>query len=444
MAFLTGLRDNIPKVVAVVGEIIVGFLNALTEQVPKVADAIYNFIKAVLEQVSQKVPALAFAMSPFGMLLSSGMLDGIKKGAVAITDWFVRLTGNVIRWIGDTSRTLWGKGSDLLGGLLGGIGSRVGQVASFFGRLAGSIFSWIGDTAGTLASKGSNLIGGLLNGASSRIGQVAGFFSRIGGSVSSWVGNLAGTLASHGGALINGLLNGASQGMGAVIGFFGRIGSSIAGAVPDMSRALFNAGASIINGFMDGMKSSFETAKSWASNAANVIKSLKGPPSYDKIVLRENGMLLMQGLLNGMKSEFTNVASWLSSIDPSEHMDMRAMRDKIQNALQESLNSVSEMGDLNPVITPVLDLTEFEAEARKLNAYIENSKSVVISASTDQARAIAVAAPGRQTPAEESGAASSGVKFEQNIYAPTELSTSDIYKQTRNQITMAKEELSIR
>jgi hypothetical protein len=35
------------------------------------------------------------------------------------------------------------------------------------------------------------------------------------------------------------------------------------------------------------------------------------------------------------------------------------------------------------------------------------------------------------------------VLFEQNIYAPTELSTSDIYKQTRNQITIAKEELSI-
>jgi len=35
------------------------------------------------------------------------------------------------------------------------------------------------------------------------------------------------------------------------------------------------------------------------------------------------------------------------------------------------------------------------------------------------------------------------VKFEQNIYAPTQLSTSDIYKNTRNQITMAKQELSI-
>jgi hypothetical protein len=35
------------------------------------------------------------------------------------------------------------------------------------------------------------------------------------------------------------------------------------------------------------------------------------------------------------------------------------------------------------------------------------------------------------------------VNFEQNIYAPKQLSTSDIYKNTRNQIRLAKEELSI-
>jgi hypothetical protein len=33
--------------------------------------------------------------------------------------------------------------------------------------------------------------------------------------------------------------------------------------------------------------------------------------------------------------------------------------------------------------------------------------------------------------------------FEQNIYSPTQLSATDIYKQTRNQIALAKEELGI-
>jgi hypothetical protein len=35
------------------------------------------------------------------------------------------------------------------------------------------------------------------------------------------------------------------------------------------------------------------------------------------------------------------------------------------------------------------------------------------------------------------------VIFNQEINAPTELSASEIYKQTRNQITMAKEELDV-
>jgi hypothetical protein len=36
-----------------------------------------------------------------------------------------------------------------------------------------------------------------------------------------------------------------------------------------------------------------------------------------------------------------------------------------------------------------------------------------------------------------------GVTFNQTINAPEQLSSADIYKQTRNQITMAKEELNI-
>jgi len=37
----------------------------------------------------------------------------------------------------------------------------------------------------------------------------------------------------------------------------------------------------------------------------------------------------------------------------------------------------------------------------------------------------------------------SEVKFEQNIYSPEALSTNDIYRNTKSQIAMAKEELSI-
>jgi hypothetical protein len=35
------------------------------------------------------------------------------------------------------------------------------------------------------------------------------------------------------------------------------------------------------------------------------------------------------------------------------------------------------------------------------------------------------------------------INFEQNIYAPTALSTNDIYRNTRSQIVLAKEELNI-
>jgi hypothetical protein len=103
---------------------------------------------------------------------------------------------------------------------------------------------------------------------------------------------------------------------------------------------------------------------------------------------------------------------------------------------------LGNLDDFNPVITPVLDLTSLQRDAKTISGMLPTS-SLTPSLSYEQASIIATT----RTKTEEEQAAgqttSSEVKFEQNIYAPTQLSTADIYRQTRNQITVAKEELSI-
>ena len=86
-------------------------------------------------------------------------------------------------------------------------------------------------------------------------------------------------------------------------------------------------------------------------------------------------------------------------------------------------------------------MTQVASDASKISDYIQTSQALSPSFSTNQARTIASIqnAPDISTESIKT----QGVNFEQNIYAPTRLSTSDIYKQTRNQITIAKEELSI-
>ena len=99
--------------------------------------------------------------------------------------------------------------------------------------------------------------------------------------------------------------------------------------------------------------------------------------------------------------------------------------------------------EFNPTITPVLDLTKLADDAKQISGYIQTSQKLAPSYSYEQARTIASTANAQQDDTIKAPSGSGEVKFEQNIYAPTQLSTTDIYKNTRNQITMAKQELSI-
>lgn len=261
MALLTGIRDNIGKIVEVVADIIINFVDALTDKVGEVADSVYNFIVEVVDQVYSKGAALALRTSPIGVLLSSGLLDGVKEKAKDIAKWFGDLAGKVAGWVGNVSRTLFSKGISFIGGLWNGISDRIKGVTSFFRGLRNAITGWLGDTGRTLASKGTSLISGLWNGITGRMGAVTSWFRGLTRSIGSWVGDMGRTLAGKGGSLISGLLSGITGAWSSVTSWLGGIASKVASAVPDMGRTLYNIGSSIIGGLIDGIKAGWEKAK---------------------------------------------------------------------------------------------------------------------------------------------------------------------------------------
>jgi hypothetical protein len=134
--------------------------------------------------------------------------------------------------------------------------------------------------------------------------------------------------------------------------------------------------------------------------------------------------------------------------DTSMESSVGGFVDKAANIFENSIATITDslgtISEFQPTITPVLDLTEVKSGAQKISDYISTSP-IPVTASYNQAKAIVTSPSNVITPPVDPTQPTdvSKVKFEQNIYAPTQLSTSDIYRQTRNQITMAKEVLSI-
>ncbi|MET0786276.1 MAG: tape measure protein [Paenisporosarcina sp.] len=442
-ALLTGIRDNIGGIVTLVGEIITNFIDAfgtqLTSIVSSVATMITNFFTSVAEAVGKVAATL---MVGIGIAFINGFMDGITQALPGPMSWFTNLAKTVLGWIGSVLTTLVQKGSDLIAGLLSGIVAKAAEVITWFGNLAGDVIRWVGSVLTTLSSKGRDLIAGLLSGIIDKASAVTTWFGHLANNVITWVGNVITTLWRKGYDLIQGLLTGITDKFNAVTSWLGSLGSKILGAVGDVANSLYNIGRDVINGFLNGMKDVWGNVTSWISSAASHLPGfIKGPlgigsPSKVFIEIGEN-------IIAGLTTAFSNDNTLRDSSEELVSNTTKIFED-ILSKMTENLGSMEE---LNPVVTPVLDMTRLIEDAKKINNYLPSTDTlyptITPTYSISQARTIAQSAT-EQAAATGSATGTGQVTFEQNIYAPKQLSTSDIYKQTRNQIAIAKEELKIR
>lgn len=399
-SLLQGISDNIGEIVTLVGDIIVNFLDAMTEQIPRVSEALANTIEAYFTGAARLLGEVAATiLVGVAVAFIGGFMTGLND-AVGGPDgplaWFTGLASKVLGWIGDVLSTLWNKGKDILTGFWNGVESVVTTVQNFFTGIASTVLGWVGNVLKTLINKGHDILTGFWDG-----------IKETWSLVSSWFTNL---------------------------------GQKAFDAIGDMTKKLLQIGKDIMQGLWDGLKDTWGEVTGWLGklNPASWFNDINLEKGHAERNLIPSGMAVMQGLHKGMETEWLNVTEWLNTLDPSESLDKNMAR-SMANALNDVVSQMESMDDFNPTITPVLDLTQVASEASKISSYI-NAGTPAYS----YAQASTIASDTNLIKAESSiPAGTNDVNFQQIINAPTQLSASDIYKQTRNQITMAKEELSI-
>jgi len=167
--------------------------------------------------------------------------------------------------------------------------------------------------------------------------------------------------------------------------------------------------------------------------AKNVINHIKGAigkvkkffhiGSPSRWVADEVGMPLAQGIALGMSD--------------GEREIERAGASMLQT-LRSTLRDIPAQIDMdvNPTITPVLDLTQVKQEAKKLGD-ISNVTPIRVAAEISAAREAQL-----NTDVDpETGA--KVFKFEQTNISPVALSEAEIYRQTNNQLSQAKSALGL-
>lgn len=484
IALLKGISKNIGKIVNLVAEIIVHFLDAFGKKVPEVIGALADFYVTILTGLVEKVGELMVTLGPdLALALIDGFITGLEKTAPKLWDWFTALPTKILDiikslfGINSPAQTFIDIGVDLIQGLLDGINSLIQTVWDFFTSLPQTILDKIGSTLTTLWQLGVDIIQGYINGYLSIIQTVWDFFSNLLSTVVEKIGSALTTLYDIGVDIIQGYIDGYMSIIQTVWDFFSSLPQTVLDKIGDVTTKLWDTGWDIIQGLYNGMQAIWENLIGWVGSIPQmVIDAITGIGRKVIDVLLDTGKDLIKGLKKGMENAWEGVSGWFKQkikdlkhlathpweiASPSKFMmrvgrnimlGLRIGLDREMDGVFDSMNrfatNVQDLIDLdpNPTITPVLDLTKVQSDAAKIPGFVNKTPVLTPSLSFNKAQEISVGVARQSQQASETNTAPgpNSVSFTQTINAPKQLSTADIYKQTRNQITIAKEELQIR
>lgn len=439
LALLQGIRDNIGEVTSVVTEIIAEFLNALADKISTIIEAGLNLLTSLLQGIADNlgdvVTAAVSVITSFIDTLAENAVDIIDSGADLIVKLIEGITGafgdiataaadalvEFATGIANNISTISSAGADILAELLSGFSSDFSTVATAATDFIAEFTGELGSRFQDLLDAGVQLVEDILEG-------VADTATQIGDAVIDFLDTMATEFAAYPGKIaeiglqfVIDLLNGISEAIEDKDEDLRAAGRRLGIAIMDGATA---GAASKVGGFINAVTQPFQDAIGFAKG---IIDS--NSPSK---VFRDIGADMMLGAIQGIEKEGDGVGSGIKGVT--------------QAAIQEfsnAMSGLSDIGEIDPVISPILDLSGVENEAKKLGGIL--SSQSVANVSGEIASDIATQSPGRTDDDEtdDSEGADGGINFTQNNYSPEALSPQKLYRQTKSAIALVKDELEI-
>lgn len=348
----------------------VGKLNKLKIN-PEAVSAISTQLSALIGAIS-KVPAtlnvtsLSTAMNTIATLpldsvgakfIMGG--DSIRNGVHSITNALRAGNKDISGAINSLSGTLNGLH------VTSNVSSQMSAISNSINNGANNVTGSVRRLIGTLSSNA-----GAIGGAISRwIGPVQASLGAVAGAIASRAGAMKASGAKLGNAIVNGAKENANKLGGALNGAI----NNAARAAGGHSGAFHNVGVNLARGLINGMDSMARqvanTAWNMGHNAAVHVKKgavVKSPSRFT----RQVGRFIDEGLILGMKDNLSGITSTANMIGSKSVNEIKDAMSALNNITIDSL-------DINPVVTPVMDLSGFKEQAKLANSLLDTKMDLV-------------------------------------------------------------------
>lgn len=174
------------------------------------------------------------------------------------------------------------------------------------------IFQFFADL---VTGKWGKLWGDVKSTASAVWQDIYSFFKSI-------LGDIEKTVVGSVSSIFGGFEKAIKDALSGVTSALSTIYNGIIGFFKDAGTWLYDIGKTILTGLINGAKSALGDVKNFFSGIGHDIVSWKGPPSYDAVMLTDNGQLIMKGLLAGFDTQVPALHAKLGSISASIKADM--------------------------------------------------------------------------------------------------------------------------
>jgi tape measure domain-containing protein len=432
LSMVTGIANAAPQFVTAIGKILVALANAVILAAPQIAKAFDALIQAALKVVKDNYPTIVAA----GLSMLMALVKGIRDNIGSLVSMVAQVVITFLVGISSKLPQILSAGVSVIVKFVEGIANNINKVISVVASIISNFITAIGNGLGKIINAGGTMIANLVNGISNNIGKVlnaggnaiAHFITGIGDQGSKIISAGVNALSKLISALGSGGAELADKGANAVISFLNSVANTIRTKEPQMLAAGANIGTAIVQGMINGIGS---LAGQLESKALSLISSLPGKvkkflhigsPSK---VFYDIGVNIMLGLIGGIEDNSDNAVAAIGNT---------------ADAMLGAMAAIPDLAEMNPTITPVLDLTQVQAGADQMNTMI-NAASVA-TVSTDQAASISVSQAVSGGATDTTAPDKSVIKFEQNNYSPESLSPVEIYRQTKNQLSQMRTALA--
>ena len=357
ISFAKELIKLLPQIGLKAGEAMINFLRAVNDGAPQIIQAFSTLLKSILTAIQTNIPLIVQTAVDIVVKFAAALAEGVPK----IVESGIKMVKGILDGIARNIQGVVESGIKCVVAFINGVANKLPAVIQAAINLALSFIEGVAD--GLMSNQAR------LESAISKIIQ-----AMIKTGISIIKGGISG-FTSGGKELLQGLCNGVKSMASAAGSAVKNCIEAAKRAASNLGSSLVSAGKSLIQGLVNGITSMASTvaskAKSVVEGAINAAKKALKINSPSKVFI-EIGKFVDEGFIVGMERYASKVANTAGDVSKNVIDSFSKPLSKVNELINSDVIS-------DPVITPVLDLSNIQTNARRLNNMLPGSGNITLS-----------------------------------------------------------------